>query len=427
MTNQESWLRIASAVDVNKVIRWALELAEIYSPTGSENAVAEYLHGEYRKIGLHSKLQPVAPQRCNAIARLQGTGGGYSLMLNCHLDTFLLGNPQRRFHFAKRGGKDGVTDRPIKALQIDEHWLTGQEIGNMKCAMAAYLGAIDAIIRSELDLKGDIILAGVVGADPTPAWAESTSNDQGDQIGVGTKFMLNNGIYADMCILGEPTSLGVALAPFGRVRLKVTSIGTGIDQFELTSEIVSAFESWRSEYGKAHTFHNLQPSLSIAGVHFQPASSESSVYLELRTTPHQNSLAAVDEVREVLSRLQKHNSPVETIVEPLMIEPSTVVAPDQPVVRSLFQAHTRVCGTQPQILYVPWSGDANRLNQSGIPTVIYGPGWNIGSKGYKGDTSYNAMNYQNIDDLVSATRVYSLMMADIATRSRAGTRHPDAD
>ena len=73
-------------VDDREVVELATALARIPSFTTEEQKVAGFLHDFFRREGLESQLMEVDPGRVQVVARLPGSGGGRSLMLNGHID-----------------------------------------------------------------------------------------------------------------------------------------------------------------------------------------------------------------------------------------------------------------------------------------------------------------------------------------------------
>jgi acetylornithine deacetylase len=415
---QDAYRAIAESVDMEKVIRWALELADFYSPTGQEGAVGEYLYKEYRKLGLEAKLLPVGDARHDAVGYLPGSGGGHALMFNGHLDTFPVNRPGELYEFG--GSATEPARRFATPKVVDKHWLYGQEIMNMKSGIAAYLGAVDAIVRSGIRLKGDIVIVGVVGADPKSSWTQSGPPLPGDEIGIGTKYLLGHGQNADMCILGEPTSLKVALAPFGRARMKVVlgSVHAKILTAEM-NKVVTAIAEWIPRYQSAHEFKRVLPDVTVVAAscrNNQPLFDNlCEIYLEFRTIPGQAPLSVVEALREFLGQIKTAGSESTITVEPLMLESATEVSADVPIVRALRAAHEKIAHASAPIINIGWSGDANRLNQSGIPTVIYGPG----GRAPEGTAFPDSLNFQSIDDLSIATRTYAMAAADLCSRARS--------
>src|SRR5512144_2000005 len=78
---------IVARIDRDAVIALALELSNIDSAVTHEAAVGEHIHRwldregfRPRKVGLHA-------DRFNVMGVLEGSGGGYSLLFNSHMDT----------------------------------------------------------------------------------------------------------------------------------------------------------------------------------------------------------------------------------------------------------------------------------------------------------------------------------------------------
>ena len=82
----------------------------------------------------HVLRQPIGDERYNAIGRLQGEGGGKSLMFNGHLDT----------SFGPEQAHRGLGYR-CEGTVIDDEWIYGMGTFNMKSALATYTVACEAI------------------------------------------------------------------------------------------------------------------------------------------------------------------------------------------------------------------------------------------------------------------------------------------
>ena len=169
------------AVDERQLVGLLQEMVRIrsYSAGGEEGAIARFVQGYVRDLGLESELQEVEPGRYNVISRWRGTGGGTSLMLNGHLDT----NP----------AGEGWTKDPLGG-DVDDRFIYGIGVSNMKAADAAYIAAVRAVRDAGIRLRGDVVLAHVIGEL---------------QGGVGTVHMLGQGVRADRFIVGEPTDLAL--------------------------------------------------------------------------------------------------------------------------------------------------------------------------------------------------------------------------
>ena len=87
-----------------------------------------------------ARLQEMSETQANALGELPGTGGGYSLMFNGHMD---ISYTEKEVYVP--GGENtmvqqsaGTTGFSLEPSIIDDGWIKGNGIRNMKSAMAAY-------------------------------------------------------------------------------------------------------------------------------------------------------------------------------------------------------------------------------------------------------------------------------------------------
>src|SRR6266568_1047857 len=93
--------RLLSKINEDEIIKLVRSAAKTFAPTGQEGKMAHLLAGALKNMGCPVELVEATPGRPNVVSRLRGTGGGYSLMLNGHLDS----NNDRPF--------DGWTKDPL--------------------------------------------------------------------------------------------------------------------------------------------------------------------------------------------------------------------------------------------------------------------------------------------------------------------------
>jgi len=149
-----------------------------YSQTEGERNLAAFMAEQMRALGLEAELRPLGEgDRVNAIGRLRGGGGGKSLLFNGHVDT----NPV----------SEGWTVDPW-AGKIDDRFIYGIGVSNMKAGDAAYFCAVRTLVEAGVKLRGDVFLTFVVGEL---------------QGGVGTLALLRDGLRADYFVNSEPTDL----------------------------------------------------------------------------------------------------------------------------------------------------------------------------------------------------------------------------
>ncbi|MEQ9860380.1 M20/M25/M40 family metallo-hydrolase [Pectobacterium cacticida] len=171
--------QLLAAIDDDYCLNFLARMVQhkSYSQTDGERKLAEYMASQMQMLGLETQLQPVPGERLNAIGTLRGEGGGPSLLFNGHLDT----NPVT----------EGWTVDPWEG-NIDDEFIYGIGVSNMKAGDAAYFCALKTLIDNGVKLKGDVILTYVVGEL---------------QGGIGTIAAIEQGIKADYFINAEPTDV----------------------------------------------------------------------------------------------------------------------------------------------------------------------------------------------------------------------------
>ncbi|GAF73542.1 unnamed protein product, partial [marine sediment metagenome] len=186
--------RVLECVIEENVVELAKNLIRIPSPTEGESEVARFLEKYMRDNGLETELMEVEAGRFQPVGRIRGTGSGYSLIFNGHMDTdvLLLGTP------------DPFVPR------IEGRTLYGHGIYNMKCGVAAMVEAAVAIKKSGVKLKGNLIVTPVVGEI---------------QGGVGTVANIKRGIIADFGLVPEPYGEFIALTHAGVEGVAITIKG----------------------------------------------------------------------------------------------------------------------------------------------------------------------------------------------------------
>ena len=144
---------LVEAIDEAALVDLLASLVNIPSPTGNEADVATYIARYASERGIHAKVQPIAANRANVLLSVAGKGQGPTLMLNGHLDTSYTGEEPEL---------DGIGYKN-RAQIVDDRWMYGNGVHNMKSAVASFIAVAEAIITSGVTLEGDLVIAGVAG------------------------------------------------------------------------------------------------------------------------------------------------------------------------------------------------------------------------------------------------------------------------
>jgi acetylornithine deacetylase len=407
--NQDLVKKAIDQVDRDRLIKLVMDLVDIPSPTGYEGDCAKAVVEELKAINFDANLQPVGDDRYNALGRLQGVGGGKSLMFNGHLDTSF--GPEQ----AHRG-----LGYQCKGTLVDNEWIYGMGSFNMKSAMATYICATEAIQKAGIKLKGDVVISGVAGEiEKAPVNEHEGPMYQG--YGVGTKFAITHGAIADMCILGEPTNLMCIHQHCGSCWVKITVPGhlihtawSEVDKNAINKsrKVLDAIHEWIPDYCKRNKLADgFMPRVNVsaveAGWSWRGARTPDNcvIYMDVRTLPDKFPLEAYNEVRDMINKVVAENPELEgTKVETFMTTPGTSLPEDHELIQNIQKAHTDQLGQPAEMGTEVWMSDAAHMNRYGIPTVNYGSAGRIRAGG--GGFSTHQGEAVHIGDMEDIIKVY---------------------
>lgn len=395
-------------IDRERLVRLVMDLVDIPSPTGEEEGMARAVHALLQEAGFDATLQPIGDDRYNAIGRLQGQGGGKSLMFNGHLDTSF--GPEQ----AHRG-----IGYQCKATLVDDEWIYGMGSFNMKSAMGTYIVASEAIRKAGIKLAGDIVIAGVAGEiEKSPVNEYEGRKYQG--YGVGTKYAITHGAVADYCILGEPTNMMLIPRHCGTTWLKITVPGRLIhtawsdvdsNAINKSRKVLNAIHEWIPGYCQRNAVGNFRPRVNVSAIEggwpWRGARTPDNccIYMDVRTLPEDLPAAAYTEVRQLVANVVKDNPELEgTKVEIFVSAPGTSIPDDHELVTTIIGAHTEQLGKAPAMGIETWYSDAAHMNRYGIPTVNYGSAGRVRSGG--GGFSTHQGEAVHIGDMLDIIKVY---------------------
>jgi acetylornithine deacetylase len=406
--NSDLVTRAIEHIDRDRLVKLVMDLVDIPSPTGEEESMARAVYSELEEAGFDATLQPIGDDRYNAVGRLQGHGGGKSLMFNGHLDTSF--GPEQ----AHRG-----IGYECKATLIDDEWIYGMGSFNMKSAMGTYITAAEAIQKAGIKLGGDIVIAGVAGEiEKAPVNDYEGRKYQG--YGVGTKYAITHGAVADFCILGEPTNMMLIPRHCGTTWIKITVPGRLIhtawsdvdsNAINKSRKVLNAIHEWIPAYCERNKIGDFQPRVNVSAIEggwpWRGARTPDNcvIYLDVRTLPENLPVDAYNEVRELIRKVVNEHSELEgTKAEIFVSAPGTSIPDDHELITTIVGAHTEQLGKAPEMGVETWYSDAAHMNRYGIPTVNYGSAGRIKSGG--GGFSTHQGEAVHIGDMLDIIKVY---------------------
>jgi acetylornithine deacetylase len=389
MASNGDWPKILAGISDEQVLRLERAAIRIPSTTFEEGELADFLANHLSAIGLDVEMMEVThaakpgKKTRQPIARLKGTGGGPSLMLNGHMDPGV--------------EMSGWTVDPYGA-KFEDGWIWGMGAHDDKGGVVAAICAVEAIIRAGVRLRGDVLVCPVV------------AHKLG---GAGTRALMSRGVRVDLAINMEHSANTIANVCVGvvMVRIKTTSpelffrysaaakaryMNPIEQQCEIIRRIGPSLEQiprsgWLTYVPHpelpgfpTHTFDTVHKEHYYQTNHTGMSSRECEMIFQIRTVPGQTLQTVRADVQRLLAGITKDHPafdaeatiPANGMDDGWCQDPMEVAA-THPLVAALAEGQRRATGA-PAVVG-GWGrlgnvGDGNILQAFGIPTVQYGAG-----------------------------------------------------
>lgn len=426
---------VVARIDPKEVVELALALGNIDSPTGSEGPAGEFVCSWLERGGFAPRRYALIPERFNVAAWIDGSGGGYSLIFNAHLDTTLRADAV----WSARDPRDPL----YHSAWVEGDHIYGDGVVNDKGPMAAFLVAAKAIRASGYPLKGDLIVSAVAGEisrEPVEEWQGPAylSKD------LGVRFMVTHGVVADYALVAEGTGFGIVGIEPGKAHFKVTVYTNGPRYYTpylprptgladapnaivRASAAIAAFEGWAYDYQTRNTYRGpmgtIVPKASVnairSGYPFNVTSAPQlcSFYVDTRILPGANPMDVRDELRGVLRKVG-----VDGDVELYLYRPGFEAKGAERLIETVRRCHDQTFDAPPAIVGDPVTSmwrDTNAFNELGIPAISYAPR----------AASHATTKSFKVKDLTDAAVVYARIAMDLCNQTREAVvplgAHPD--
>lgn len=389
MASNGDWGKILTGISDAQVL--ALEQAAIRIPSSTfeEGELADYLASHMSDIGLDVRMMevthPAKPGTMTRqpIARLRGTGGGPSLMLNGHMDPGV--------------EMSGWSVDPYGA-KFEDGWVWGMGAHDDKGGVVAAICAVEAIIRSGVRLKGDVLVCPVV------------AHKMG---GAGTRALVTAGVRTDLAINMEHSANTIANVCVGIIMVRIKTKSPELffryskeakaryfnpieQQCEIVRRVGPSLEQippggWMTYVPHpelpgfpTHTFDTIHKEHYYQKNYTGMSSRECEMIFQIRTVPGQTLETVRANVIRLLDGIKKDHPAFDyemTIpangMEDGWFQDPMEVPRNHPLVVALADGQRLASGAEPVV--GAWGrignvGDGNILNSAGVPTVQYGAG-----------------------------------------------------
>ncbi|MDR1237567.1 MAG: M20 family metallopeptidase [Propionibacteriaceae bacterium] len=374
---------------------WTLDLlrsllrADSQNPPGHEAAAAQVVAEALTGLGLRVRSIEVEPGRPNVVAELPGDDPE-SLLLNGHLDTVTIGDPDA-WHYDPFG-------------EVSAGRCYGRGSCDMKGGLAAMIGAVAAVVHSGMPRRRSLLLTAVIDEE---VWFK------------GTQSLLDDGLLTNCsrAYISEPTSLSIATSLQGAAeftaRIDGVAAHTGMAELGRNAiigmnHLVAALDSYhQSLRGTGQRFGlPVDPSVNVgsiaggSGVTLVPDACTLS--FDRQFLPGEDQSAAITEIEQIFhSVCAQYDLTGQLTLDQSF--PSWSIDPQSPEVRDLTAAHTQASNSPAQTSIFRAYVEIELLHRAGIPGAIYGPGSII--------QAHRPDEYVPLSEVATATRTYALATA----------------
>jgi LysW-gamma-L-lysine carboxypeptidase len=327
-----------------QAVQLLTNLLGIYSPSGKEEVVSDFLIKEMTQLGFKVHKDAIG----NVIGEI---GDGEPTILLCgHMDT-VSGHIPLRFEKGKIYARGAV---------------------DAKGPLAAMVTAA-AKVTQEPEFTAKIIVASVVEE-------EATSR--------GVKNLIKDGILADYAIFGEPSGVGnITIGYKGNLHIKITcqtETGHSSTPWLYENALDKGYEIWHQIKRSLPPVETQQsPFYAVTACLTKMSGGQansvipfkSEIHIDLRIPPPLTAEQVFNNAKKVIEQYKTYNPKVKVEVS---IEDSNdpfEVNKNSPLVKAISSSIRKVRGKPAVLLRKTGTGDMNILGRAiNAPIVTYGPG-----------------------------------------------------
>ncbi len=313
---------------------------------------------------------------------------------------------------------------------VNDGWIYGMGVHNMKGGCAAFLAAAEAIKKAGVELRGDLLMAFVGGEIER----HSINQFQGASFrggGCGTKHFVTNGGIADMAVVGEPTRMMLINEHVGSVAVRITTRGMpaplrveshGTNAIRKMQVLIDEFDAYAEEYAELNKYKDHRASVHMHAIEggwpyrCNRVPIFCHVFLEYRLMPNQKVNEVPIDLQALLERVRRKRPDIQFETEFFVTLPPAQDSSKTVIAKAMRSAHQSVTNTQPEEGLGLFYSDASHLQSYGIPAVNYGPSGRTVTGKENWDPEVG--EHLSIEDLTETAKVYTALVLDVCGRAR---------
>ncbi|MGO3168867.1 M20 family metallopeptidase [Senegalia sp. (in: firmicutes)] len=393
MDNQKANLikELISEKEVIEIIKELVEIPSYPGITSQETKVAEKIKSIFETEGIDVETQEVIEGRCNVIARIKGNDSGKNLLLTGHTDTV----------------PPYDMEKACKLIEKDNK-LYGRGTVDMKGPLACMIASMIAIKRSKIELKGDLIFAGVI-------------DEEGSE---GTIDLLKKELDIDSAIVGEPSDLEICVAHRGLEWLEFDFIGKtvhGGKQEEGINAIVKAsnFIQRIEEEVIPKIYKKTHPIIGTSSMNYgtinggtQPSTVAGNCKLKIdrRWVPKEDYKDVLKEYQDVLDDMYKKDDKFkcemkvmkESVMRDGYVHEAMETDTNSEIVKISKNITDEIMDKDTKLTYFPaWTDGGLLSSYADIKTIVFAPG--------DLESAHSSKEFIDKNQVYPATVIYALI------------------
>ncbi len=372
-----------------RIITLAQDLIRVPSfsgDTGGLSRMAAIIAPEMKDMGFAVELPEVEKGLTNVVGRFNSSDTAPCILFNGHIDVVPVAD--------ERDWK-----MPPFGAEISDGCIYGRGACDMKGGVTAMLAAPRVVFSLFPEFKGNIILTATVD----------------EEIGgfKGMKYVMEQGIKADMGIVCEPTDLKIVNVCKGLLWLKLKTKGkaahggmpeNGINAVYKMSKILGRLENY--DFGQPPHPILGKPTINVGSIkggrkpNIVPDSCEAEI--DIRYLPTQDHQKIIEELKGIIAGLKKEDQQIEAELEMIRYRRSLETPKESVIIKTIKEGARDITGEYPGFTGMISPADSEYLVKSGIPAVMFGPGHDR--------LCHTANEWIAINDIMEATKMYAAII-----------------
>lgn len=381
----------ADLLTTDRLLALAGELVAIPSVTGHEQRLADWTAAFLSDLGFRNLRRLPVEESGESIVAEYGPTAGPALLLNFHLDTFPI--------------CEGWTGDPLTPRREGDR-LYGLGVHDMKGGAACLLGAVEALVRSGVELPGRLVVS-------------ATSDEE--NWSRGAHALIASGALEGCvaCLVPEPSSPGtLTIGQRGRhvYRIAFTgqaahaAFGGGVNAVADAAKVAARLSvPGAVDLGYDERFE-LSGSICVIGLHgggtliLVPERAE--LFIDRHILPGETAAGAAAQLRAVVEACDVESQwELSWDDRPTPAPGPFVVDPGSALVRTVREHLAREQGRDVRLVLGRSVADTSHFAvHGGVPTLICGP---------QGGNTCTADEYLEISSLVPTARTYVYSALDL--------------